>query len=45
VHLGWQIWRLKIGNPALCLRVFRSNRNAGLLLFLGLLVDALLRAT
>jgi len=44
VHLGWQITRLRIGDPSLCLRVFRSNRDAGLLLFAGLLVDALMRA-
>jgi 4-hydroxybenzoate polyprenyltransferase len=44
VHLGWQIVRLDISDPALCLRVFRSNRDAGLLLLAGLLVDALLRA-
>src|ERR1700761_9613989 len=44
VHLGWQIARLNIGDPALCLRVFWSNREAGLILFSGLLVDALVRA-
>jgi 4-hydroxybenzoate polyprenyltransferase len=44
VHLGWQIVRLRIDDPALCLRVFKSNRDAGLLLFAGLLVDALLRS-
>src|ERR1700742_273469 len=27
VHLGWQIARLRIGDPALCLRVFKSNRD------------------
>src|SRR4051794_32294880 len=43
-HLAWQIRRLEIGDPALCLRVFKSNRDAGLLLFLGLLADALTRA-
>jgi 4-hydroxybenzoate polyprenyltransferase len=43
VHLGWQIARLDIGDPALCLRIFKSNRDAGLLLFAGLLVDALMR--
>ncbi len=43
-HLGWQIARLDIGDSALCLRVFKSNRDAGLLLFAGLLVDAALRA-
>jgi 4-hydroxybenzoate polyprenyltransferase len=44
VHLGGQIARLNIGDPALCLRVFWSNREAGLILFSGLLVDALVRA-
>ena len=44
VHLGWQIARLEIGDPALCLRIFKSNRDAGLLLFAGLLVDAAMRA-
>ena len=43
-HLAWQIRRLKTGDPALCLRVFKSNRDAGLLLFMGLLVDAVMRA-
>jgi 4-hydroxybenzoate polyprenyltransferase len=45
VHLGWQIRRLRIGDPALCQRIFWSNRDAGLLLFMGLLTDAVLRAT
>ncbi len=44
VHLCWQINRLEIGDPALCLRIFKSNRDAGLLLFAGLLVDAVIRA-
>src|SRR4030081_1749131 len=39
-HLVWQIARLEIGDPALCLRIFKSNRDAGLLLFAGLLADA-----
>jgi 4-hydroxybenzoate polyprenyltransferase len=43
-HLAWQISRLQIGDPALCLRLFKSNRDAGLLLFAGLLVDAVMRA-
>jgi 4-hydroxybenzoate polyprenyltransferase len=42
-HLAWQVRLLDISNPALCLRVFKSNRDAGLLLFAGLLVDAMLR--
>ena len=44
-HLAWQIARLKIGDPALCLRVFKSNRDAGLLLFAGLLVNAWMGAS
>jgi 4-hydroxybenzoate polyprenyltransferase len=43
-HLVWQIRRLEIGDPALCLRIFKSNRDAGLLLFAGLLIDAVMRA-
>ncbi|MEA2892379.1 MAG: 4-hydroxybenzoate polyprenyltransferase [Bradyrhizobium sp.] len=44
VHLVWQISRLQIGDAALCLRIFKSNRDAGLLLFAGLLADAMSRA-
>jgi 4-hydroxybenzoate polyprenyltransferase len=43
-HLVWQIGRLEIGDPALCLRIFKSNRDAGLLLFAGLIADAVMRA-
>ncbi len=43
-HLIWQIRRLQISDPALCLRIFKSNRDAGLLLFAGLLVDAVMAA-
>src|ERR1700726_1586421 len=43
-HLIRQIRRLDISDPALCLRVFKSNRDAGLLLFAGLLADAVMRA-
>jgi 4-hydroxybenzoate polyprenyltransferase len=42
-YLAWQIRRLDISDPALCLRLFWSNRDAGLLLFAGLLVDAVIR--
>src|ERR1700681_1284552 len=41
-HLVWQIRRLRISDTALCLRIFKSNRDAGLLLFAGLLADAVL---
>jgi len=44
VHLVWQIRRLEISDPVLCLRIFKSNRDAGLLLFAGLLADAVMRA-
>ena len=43
-HLVWQVRRLEIGDPALCLRIFKSNRDAGLLLCAGLLADAVMRA-
>jgi 4-hydroxybenzoate polyprenyltransferase len=43
-HLAWQIRRLDISDPALCQRLFWSNREAGFLLFAGLLVDAGMRA-
>jgi 4-hydroxybenzoate polyprenyltransferase len=43
-HLAWQIGRIEIGDPALCLRLFKSNRDAGLLLFAGLIADAVMRA-
>jgi len=42
-HLAWQIVRLDIGNPDLCLVIFKSDRDAGLILFAGLLLDAALR--
>jgi 4-hydroxybenzoate polyprenyltransferase len=44
-HLFWQISRLRIDDPALCLRVFKSNRDAGLLLFAALLIDAATRVS
>ena len=44
LHLAWQVRRFRMGDPALCLRVFKSNRDAGLLLFAGLLADAVMRA-
>jgi 4-hydroxybenzoate polyprenyltransferase len=42
-HLGWQIARLDIRNPGLCLALFKSNRDAGLILFAGMVADALRR--
>jgi 4-hydroxybenzoate polyprenyltransferase len=43
VHLCWQIVRLDIGSSDNCLAVFKSNRDAGLILFAGLVLDAALR--
>ncbi len=39
-HLGWQIARLDIADPDRCLALFKSNRDAGLILFAGLVLDA-----
>src|SRR2546425_5189953 len=35
-HLAWQIARLDVDDPIDCLVVFKSNRDAGLILFAGL---------
>jgi 4-hydroxybenzoate polyprenyltransferase len=43
-HLGWQGARLDVDDPAFCLLQFKSNRDAGLILFAGLLAEAALRA-
>ena len=43
-HLGWQVFRLDISDAARCLSQFKSNRDAGLILFAGLLADAWMRA-
>jgi 4-hydroxybenzoate polyprenyltransferase len=42
-HLAWQIVRLDIADPDNCLAVFKSDRDAGLILFAALLLDAALR--
>ena len=39
--LSWQIARLDISDPALCLALFKSNRDAGLVLFAALVLDQL----
>ena len=43
VHLAWQVRRLRPNDPALALRLFKSNRDAGLLLFAALALLALRR--
>ena len=40
VHLGWQVARIDIDDPAQCLTLFRSNRDAGLIQFAAMLLDA-----
>jgi 4-hydroxybenzoate polyprenyltransferase len=42
-HLAWQIVRLDIADPDNCLAVFKSGRNAGLILFAGLVLQAVVR--
>jgi 4-hydroxybenzoate polyprenyltransferase len=43
LHLAWQTWRIDRRDPVLALRLFRSNRDAGLILFALLGLDALVR--
>jgi 4-hydroxybenzoate polyprenyltransferase len=38
LHLGWQVVTLRAADPADALAKFRSNRFAGLLMFLACLV-------
>ena len=42
-HCAWQTKALDIADPALCLALFKSNREAGALVFAGFCADALLR--
>jgi 4-hydroxybenzoate polyprenyltransferase len=42
-QLSWQISRFRIGDPDLCLRLFKSNRDAGLILFAAMVLDMLVR--
>jgi 4-hydroxybenzoate polyprenyltransferase len=39
VHLAWQVTRLDINDPAHCLVLFKSNRDAGLILFGAMLLE------
>ena len=41
LHLAWQVWRIDPADPARALALFRSNRDAGLLLVAGLALVAL----
>jgi 4-hydroxybenzoate polyprenyltransferase len=42
-HLAWQVAALQPKHGRQCLRLFKSNNIAGLVLFAGLAIDALLR--
>jgi len=42
-HLAWQIRTIDIDDPDHCLVLFKSNRDAGLILFAGLVLDAFVR--
>jgi 4-hydroxybenzoate polyprenyltransferase len=39
-YLAWQVARLDINDSAHCLKLFKSNRDAGLILFGAMLLDA-----
>jgi 4-hydroxybenzoate polyprenyltransferase len=42
-QLSWQIARFRTGDSEHCLRLFKSNRDAGLILFAGMVLDALVQ--
>lgn len=37
-HLGWQVWRLQPADGPACLRLFRANRETGLLFWIACLL-------
>lgn len=43
-HLAWQVMRIPRATPAVALMLFRSNRDAGLILAAGFAADAMMRA-
>lgn len=42
LQMSWQVATLDINDPANCLRRFRSNRDVGIAVFLGIVADMLL---
>lgn len=44
LHFAWQVATLDTGNAENCLERFRSNRNAGLLLFAGIVAEMVSRS-
>jgi len=43
LHAAWQLARLDVDDPDRCLMLFRSNRNFGLIVFAGIILDNFLR--
>jgi 4-hydroxybenzoate polyprenyltransferase len=43
VHLGWQARRVRVDDPVLALHLFRSNAQAGLILFAAIVAGAFLK--
>ena len=41
INLGMQIYKIRIDSAKLALNLFKSNRNAGLFLIAGLMLDRL----
>jgi 4-hydroxybenzoate polyprenyltransferase len=39
LQMAWQVMTLDVANPQNCLKRFRSNRDVGLLIFVGLVAD------
>ncbi len=44
IHLGWQVARLRMDDPDNCLKLFRSNRDYGWIIFASLVADCWLSA-
>lgn len=42
-HLAWQVEKFDADDGELCLKIFKSNRDAGLILTAGLVIDGLLK--
>lgn len=42
-HLGWQVTTLETGEARNCLRRFKANHRTGMILFAGLVLDAIVR--
>ncbi|MBX3514704.1 MAG: 4-hydroxybenzoate octaprenyltransferase [Xanthobacteraceae bacterium] len=40
-HLAWQVVTLDADDPSYCLKLFRANRDAGLMLFAGFVLDVI----